>query len=63
MDCIYLILIAIGLHYVIEYTTLDGPCPPYCKVDHKCTIKKESIDEEINQESNTEEEKENNNNN
>ena len=40
MDYIYIILFAIGLHYAIEYTTLDGPCPPYCETDHEHVIKK-----------------------
>ena len=58
MDYIYLVLFAVGLHYVMEYTTLDGPCPTYCEIDHKCNIKKESIYEKSNEESFTEEEKE-----
>ena len=56
MDYIYIILFAIGLHYAIEYTTLDGPCPTYCEIYHKCNIKKESINEKSNEESFTKEE-------
>ena len=49
---IAILVLAVGLHYVLEYTTdinnSNYSCPSYCEVDHEHLIKENKDDRNDN---------------